>query len=84
MLKIYLFIYAVTGGVPYLLPVLQCLLLKSSEDYGSGKELGAKELDEVINNLKESMKSDIKQASVWNTLGMILLKSGRLKVKWNL
>ncbi|KAK1357901.1 putative UDP-N-acetylglucosamine--peptide N-acetylglucosaminyltransferase SPINDLY [Heracleum sosnowskyi] len=57
----------------------QCLLLKSSEDYSSGKELGAKELDEVINNLKESMRSDIKQASVWNTLGMILLKSGRLK-----
>ncbi|KAL8123378.1 uncharacterized protein LOC141717625 isoform X2 [Apium graveolens] len=57
----------------------QCLLLKSSEDYSSGKELGAKELDEVIKNLKESMKSDIKQASVWNTLGMILLKSGRLK-----
>lgn len=57
----------------------QCLLLKSSEDYSLGKELGAKELDEVINNLKDSMKSDMKQASVWNTLGMILLKSGRLK-----
>lgn len=64
-----------------MLLVLQCLLLKSSEDYSLGKELGAKELDEVINNLKDSMKSDMKQASVWNTLGMILLKSGRLKVK---
>lgn len=84
MLKIYLIIYAIFGWVPYLLPVMQCLLLKSSEDYSLGKELGAKELDEVINNLKESMKLDIKQASVWNTLGMILLKSGRLKVKWKL
>lgn len=57
----------------------QCLLLGSSEDYSLDKELGTKELEEIIFKLKESMNSDMKQASVWNTLGMILLKSGRLQ-----
>ncbi|CAK9172596.1 unnamed protein product [Ilex paraguariensis] len=57
----------------------QCLLLGSSEDYGPDKELEAKELEEILCKLKESMKSDIRQASIWNTLGMILVKTGRLQ-----
>lgn len=60
---------------------MQCLLPGSSEDNSSDKELEAEELEEILCKLKESMKSDIRQASVWNTLGMILLKSGRFQVK---
>ena len=60
--------------------LLQCLLPGSSEDNSSDKELEPKEIEEILCKLKESMKSDIRQASVWNTLGMILLKSGRLQV----
>ncbi|KAL6997057.1 hypothetical protein U1Q18_007179 [Sarracenia purpurea var. burkii] len=55
----------------------QCILLGSSGD--SERELETKELDEILCKLKESMTSDIRQASVWNTLGMILLKTGRLQ-----
>lgn len=57
----------------------QCLLPGSSEDYSSDKELEPNELEEILCKLGESMKSDIRQASVWNTLGMILLKTGRLQ-----
>ncbi|KVI06257.1 hypothetical protein Ccrd_015396 [Cynara cardunculus var. scolymus] len=57
----------------------QCILLGSSEDYGSGKELEGKELEEILCKLNESMKSDVRQASVWNTLGVLLLKAGRLQ-----
>lgn len=57
----------------------QCLLLVSSGDCNSERELEPKEFDEILCKLKESMKSDIRQASVWNTSGMILLKTGRLQ-----
>ncbi|CAI9280481.1 unnamed protein product [Lactuca saligna] len=57
----------------------QCILLGSSEDYGSGKELEGKELEEILFKLNESMKSDVRQASVWNTLGVLLLKAGHLQ-----
>ncbi|KAJ0709249.1 putative tetratricopeptide-like helical domain superfamily [Helianthus annuus] len=57
----------------------QCILLGNSEEYGSGKEPEGKELEEIIRKLNESMASDIRQASVWNTLGVLLLKSGHLQ-----
>lgn len=57
----------------------QCLLLVSPGDCNSERELEPKEFDEILCKLKESMKSDIRQASVWNTSGMILLKTGRLQ-----
>ncbi|XP_057970397.1 probable UDP-N-acetylglucosamine--peptide N-acetylglucosaminyltransferase SPINDLY isoform X2 [Malania oleifera] len=55
----------------------QCLLLGSSGDYGSDKELGSEELEEILSKLKESMQEDVRQAAVWNTLGLILLRTGR-------
>lgn len=57
----------------------QCLLLESLGESTSDKELEAEELEEILLKLKESVLSDIRQASVWNTLGMILIKTGRLK-----
>lgn len=55
-------------------------MLGNSEDYGSGKEVEGKELEEIISKLNESMKSDVRQVSVWNTLGVLLLKAGHLQV----
>ncbi|XP_050224143.1 probable UDP-N-acetylglucosamine--peptide N-acetylglucosaminyltransferase SPINDLY [Mercurialis annua] len=57
----------------------QCILLESSADGSLEKELGAKELEEILSRLKESMQSDRRQAAVWNTLGLILMKSGRVQ-----
>uniref|UniRef100_A0A2P2LAP5 Uncharacterized protein MANES_06G113700 n=1 Tax=Rhizophora mucronata TaxID=61149 RepID=A0A2P2LAP5_RHIMU len=57
----------------------QCILLENSADNGVGQELEAEELEEVLSKLKESMQSDIRQAAVWNTLGVMLLKSGCLQ-----
>ncbi|XAR50279.1 Protein O-GlcNAc transferase [Bertholletia excelsa] len=57
----------------------QCLLLGSLGECNSERELGSKELEEIICKLEESTKSDIRQASVWNTLGIMLLKTGRLQ-----
>lgn len=57
----------------------QCIMLESSVDSSSDKELEPQELDEILSKLKESMQSDARQAAVWNTLGLILLKSGRLQ-----
>lgn len=57
----------------------QCLLIGSSGEFNSEKELGSDELEEILIKLNESMKSDVRQASVWNTLGLILLKSGHLQ-----
>lgn len=55
-------------------------MLESSVDSSSDKELEPQELDEILSKLKESMQSDVRQAAVWNTLGLILLKTGRLQV----
>lgn len=49
-------------------------------DSNSDKEIEPKELEEILSKLKESMQSDIRQAALWNSLGLILLKSGRLQV----
>ncbi|GAB2240865.1 hypothetical protein Droror1_Dr00021383 [Drosera rotundifolia] len=57
----------------------QCVLLESLGDSTSDKELEPEELEEIISKLKESMQSDIRQAAVWNTLGVTLLKTGRLQ-----
>ncbi|KAL6583701.1 hypothetical protein OROMI_002990 [Orobanche minor] len=57
----------------------QCILLESSENYSSDKELDPQELDEICSKLRESMELDVRQASVWNTLGLILLRTGRLQ-----
>ncbi|MBA0805852.1 hypothetical protein Gohar_005340 [Gossypium harknessii] len=57
----------------------QCLLLENSGDNVLDKELEPEELDEILSKLKESMQSDIRQAGVWNTLGLMLLKTGRLQ-----
>ncbi|PNY03939.1 putative UDP-N-acetylglucosamine-peptide N-acetylglucosaminyltransferase SPINDLY-like protein [Trifolium pratense] len=57
----------------------QCLIIESSSENNSDKELESHELEEIISKLKESMQSDIRQAAVWNTLGFILLKTGRVQ-----
>ncbi|XP_030494198.2 probable UDP-N-acetylglucosamine--peptide N-acetylglucosaminyltransferase SPINDLY [Cannabis sativa] len=57
----------------------QCLLLESSGDNSRDKELDPDELEEILSKLKESIQSDIRQAAVWNTLGLILLRTGRLQ-----
>ncbi|KAK6920591.1 hypothetical protein RJ641_014269 [Dillenia turbinata] len=57
----------------------QCCLLGSSDDYGLDKELEPEELEEILLKLKMTLQSDIRHAAVWNTLGLILLKTGRLQ-----
>ncbi|KAJ7945770.1 Tetratricopeptide repeat (TPR)-containing protein [Quillaja saponaria] len=57
----------------------QCLLLETSGENNSDKELEPEELEEILSKLKESVHSDIRQAALWNTLGVILLKTGRLQ-----
>ncbi|PRQ30718.1 putative tetratricopeptide-like helical domain-containing protein [Rosa chinensis] len=37
-------------------------------------------LREILWKLKESMQSDVRQAAVWNTLGLILLKTGTFAI----
>ncbi|KAJ4839995.1 hypothetical protein Tsubulata_030830 [Turnera subulata] len=56
----------------------QCVLLENSVDT-LDKELEAVELEEILAKLKESVQSDARQVAIWNTLGLILLKSGRLQ-----
>lgn len=60
---------------------MQCILLESLENCSSDKELEPQELDEICSKLRESIESDVRQASVWNTLGLILLRTGRLQVQ---
>nr|DAD45105.1 TPA_asm: hypothetical protein HUJ06_003335 [Nelumbo nucifera] len=57
----------------------ECLLLGSTIDHCVDKELTHEELGEIISKLKESVQSDIRQASVWNTLGLLLIRTGRLQ-----
>lgn len=57
----------------------QCLILESSVNNNSDKELECKELEEILSKLRESMQSDIRQAALWNSLGLLLLKTGRLQ-----
>ncbi|KAJ8649144.1 hypothetical protein MRB53_002167 [Persea americana] len=70
-------------GRPELLSVVQihhaqCLLQGNTGD-SSDKEFEAEELDDLLLKLKDSVQSDIRQAAVWNTLGLILLRTGRLQ-----
>lgn len=60
---------------------MQCLLLESSGDSSRDNELEPEELEEILSKLKESIQSDIRQAAVWNTLGLILLRTGRFQVQ---
>ncbi|CAI9112948.1 OLC1v1013461C1 [Oldenlandia corymbosa var. corymbosa] len=57
----------------------QCILLGSLEDSKSDQELEPQELEDILSKLKASMDSDVRQVSVWNTLGVILIKTGRLQ-----
>ncbi|KAH9620006.1 hypothetical protein KSS87_003505 [Heliosperma pusillum] len=57
----------------------QCLLLENMSESTSDTELDVEELEEILSKLKESVLSDIRQVPVWSTLGMILLKTGRLQ-----
>lgn len=59
---------------------MQCILLESLEDDNSDKELEHDELEEIISKLRESMRADTRHATVWNTLGLILLKTNRVQV----
>ncbi|XP_058102083.1 probable UDP-N-acetylglucosamine--peptide N-acetylglucosaminyltransferase SEC isoform X2 [Magnolia sinica] len=56
----------------------QCLLQGNTGDT-SDKELELEELDDILLKLRESVQSDVRQAAVWNTLGLILLRTGRLQ-----
>ncbi|CAN1291498.1 Probable UDP-N-acetylglucosamine--peptide N-acetylglucosaminyltransferase SEC [Linum perenne] len=57
----------------------QCILLENFPDSNLDKELGPDELGEVLSKLKDSMHTDVRQEAIWNTLGLILLKSGRFQ-----
>ncbi|XP_028781850.1 probable UDP-N-acetylglucosamine--peptide N-acetylglucosaminyltransferase SEC isoform X2 [Neltuma alba] len=57
----------------------QCLILESATENSSDKELEPQELEEILSKLKESVQSDIRRAAVWNALGFVLLKTGRLQ-----
>ncbi|KAL8159218.1 hypothetical protein V2J09_000755 [Rumex salicifolius] len=57
----------------------QCILLESLGDCSMSKELEPEEMEEIISSLKESILSDIRQTTLWNTLGVILLRTGRLQ-----
>lgn len=59
---------------------MQCILLGTLEDCSSDEELDPEELENILAKLKEVVKSDVRQASIWNALGIILLRSGRLQV----
>ncbi|XP_078173752.1 tetratricopeptide repeat (TPR)-containing protein isoform X1 [Carex rostrata] len=56
----------------------QCILQATTGD-SLDKELDERELGEILAKLDSSMQADVKQASVWNSLGAILLKMGQLK-----
>ncbi|KAG8378679.1 hypothetical protein BUALT_Bualt07G0010400 [Buddleja alternifolia] len=57
----------------------QCILLESLENCSSDNELEPQELNEICCKLRESLESDVRQASIWNTLGLLLLRTGRLQ-----
>ncbi|KAG0497271.1 hypothetical protein HPP92_001962 [Vanilla planifolia] len=53
-----------------------CILQVNTADC-SDKELESGELEEILTRLKESLQLDVKQAAVWNTLGLMLLRTSR-------
>eukprot|EP01018_Ginkgo_biloba_P023110 Gb_38525 [translate_table: standard] len=59
----------------------QCLLQGNIGDHcSSDKELQQEEIVDIVCKLKESVQADDRQASVWNTLGLLLLRTGRVQV----
>lgn len=60
---------------------MQCILLGTLEDCSSDEELDPEELENILAKLKEAVKSDVTQVSIWNALGIILLRTGRLQVQ---
>ncbi|XP_074564611.1 uncharacterized protein LOC141821132 isoform X2 [Curcuma longa] len=56
----------------------QCFLLANAAD-NSEKEFEMDELEEILKKLKCSIESDTRQATFWNMLGLILLRTGRLQ-----
>ncbi|KAM0946615.1 putative protein O-GlcNAc transferase [Dioscorea sansibarensis] len=56
----------------------QCILQANSGD-NSDKELETEELEEILAKMKDSVLSDVKQAAVWNSLGLILMRTNRLQ-----
>lgn len=72
---------SLSNNVQYFWHFVQCLLQGSIGDgTGKDKELEPQELDEIIIKLKESVSLDVRQAAVWNVLGQILIRTGRLQV----
>ncbi|EPS73253.1 hypothetical protein M569_01502 [Genlisea aurea] len=57
----------------------QCILLESLENCSTDRELEPHELHEICSKMKESLESDLRQAAVWNILGLMLLRTGRLQ-----
>ncbi|KAK4375829.1 hypothetical protein RND71_006506 [Anisodus tanguticus] len=57
----------------------QCILLGTLEDCNSDEELGPEELENILAKVKEAVKSDVRQVSIWNALGIVLLRTGRLQ-----
>ncbi|CAH9053168.1 unnamed protein product [Cuscuta europaea] len=57
----------------------ECILLGALDDCSSGKELDPVELEEIFCKLKVSMQADVRQGSIWNILGLKLLRTGRLQ-----
>ncbi|KAI4368118.1 hypothetical protein MLD38_016713 [Melastoma candidum] len=57
----------------------QCILLESFAENKSNKEIETVELNEIMSKLKDSMHRDPRHAGVWNSLGLLLLKTGRLQ-----
>ncbi|XP_057867867.2 uncharacterized protein LOC131075077 isoform X2 [Cryptomeria japonica] len=58
----------------------QCLLQGSVGDHCTlDKELQKDEIEDVVCKLKESVQADDRHASVWNTLGLLLLRTGRVQ-----
>ncbi|XP_060170813.1 probable UDP-N-acetylglucosamine--peptide N-acetylglucosaminyltransferase SPINDLY isoform X2 [Lycium barbarum] len=57
----------------------QCILLGTLEDCNSDEELEPEELENILAKLKEAVKSDVRQVSIWSSLGIILLRTGRLQ-----
>lgn len=58
---------------------IQCILQANIGD-NFDKELDSNDLEEILAKLKSSVQLDTKQAAVWNSLGWLLLRSGRLQV----
>lgn len=46
----------------------------------SGNELRKEELEGVTSKVREGLQADSGQATLWNTMGLLLLRTGRLQV----